>query len=98
MTMQYLCMLIGHFYFKYRQSKFIEKLIRFVVFRIKDWMEGMLAEYGKLAAWRIWVSQKFKELESSMLEPDWNIVYSMIREMEANAKKIFTSSDDDDKH
>ena len=40
MTMQYLCMLIGQFYFKYRQSKFIEKLIRFVVFRIKNWMEG----------------------------------------------------------
>ena len=44
MTMQYLCMLIGHFYFKYRQSKFIEKLIRFVVFRIKDWMEGEFNE------------------------------------------------------
>ena len=44
MTMQYLCMLIGQFYFKYRQSKFIEKLIRFVVSRIKNWIEGEFNE------------------------------------------------------
>lgn len=38
---------------------------------VKQWVESMIDEYGKLAAWRIWVSQKFKELESSLLEPDW---------------------------
>lgn len=64
---------------------------------IHNWVESMLDEYGKLAAWRIWVSQKFKELESSLLEPDWNIVYSIIREMEDKEKKIFKSSDTDDK-
>lgn len=63
---------------------------------IHNWVESMLDEYGKLAAWRIWVSQKFKELESSLLEPDWNIVYHMIREMEEKEKKIFKSSDDDE--
>lgn len=63
---------------------------------INKWVEGMLGDYGKLASWRIWVSQKFKELESSLLEPDWNIVYHMIREMEEMEKKIFKSSDDDD--
>lgn len=63
---------------------------------INNWVEGMLGDYGKLAAWRIWVSQKFKELESSLLEPDWNIVYYMIRKMEEKEKKIFKPSDDDD--
>lgn len=59
---------------------------------ISNWIERLLDAYGKLAEWRIWVSQKFKELESSLLEPDWNIVYSMIREMEEKEKKILKSS------
>lgn len=56
---------------------------------IKDWTEGMLVEYGKLASWRIWVSHKFKELESSLLEPDWNIVAAITKEMKAHADLIF---------
>ena len=56
---------------------------------IKQWVESMLDEYGKLAAWRIWVSQKFKELESSLLEPDWNIVAAITKELKAHADMIF---------
>lgn len=56
---------------------------------IKQWVDGMLDEYGKLAAWRIWVSQKFKELESSLLEPDWNIVAAITKELKAHADMVF---------
>lgn len=57
---------------------------------IKDWMEGMLVEYGKLASWRIWVSRKFKELESSLMEPDWNIVAAITKDMKTHADMVFT--------
>ena len=56
---------------------------------INNWVESMLDEYGKLASWRIWVSQKFKELESSLLEPDWNIVAAITKELKAHADMIF---------
>ena len=56
---------------------------------IQHWVESMLDEYGKLASWRIWVSQKFKELESSLLEPDWNIVAAITKEIKAHADLIF---------
>lgn len=56
---------------------------------INNWVESMLDEYGKLASWRIWVSQKFKELESSLLEPDWNIVAAITKEIKAHADLIF---------
>lgn len=56
---------------------------------IHNWVESMLDEYGKLASWRIWVSQKFKELESSLLEPDWNIVAVITKEIKAHADLIF---------
>ena len=56
---------------------------------INNWVESMLDEYGKLASWRIWVSKKFKELESSLLEPDWNIVVSITKEIKAHSDLIF---------
>jgi len=56
---------------------------------INNWVNGMLAEYGKLASWRIWVSLKFKELESALLEPDWNIVAAITKEMKEYASLIF---------
>ena len=56
---------------------------------VKQWVESMIDEYGKLASWRIWVSQKFKELESSLLEPDWNIVAAITNEMKAHSDMIF---------
>lgn len=64
---------------------------------IDKWIDDMLEEYGRLATWRLWVKTKFKELESSLLEPDWNVVYYMIRKMEEKGKNIFKSSKDDDK-
>lgn len=60
---------------------------------ISKWVDGMLEEYGKLASWRIWVSKKFKELESSLLEPDWNIVAHMIREFEEHSREVFKHED-----
>lgn len=56
---------------------------------IKQWVESMIDEYGKLASWRIWVSKKFKELESSLLEPDWNIVAAITKEIKAHSDLIF---------
>lgn len=55
---------------------------------IGKWVDGMLEEYGKLAAWRIWVTKKFKELESSLLEPDWNVVAAIVEEMKEHEKLI----------
>ena len=60
---------------------------------IGKWVDGMLEDYGKLATWRIWVSKKFKELESSLLEPDWNIVAHMIREFEEHSREVFKHDD-----
>lgn len=56
---------------------------------IGKWVDGMLEEYGKLAAWRIWVAKKFKELESSLIEPDWNVVAAIVEEMKEREKAIF---------
>lgn len=56
---------------------------------INNWVESMRDEYRKLAYWRIWVSKKFKELESSLLEPDWNIVAAITKEMKEHADLIF---------
>ena len=63
---------------------------------IDKWIDDMFEGYGRLATWRLWVKTKFKELESSLLEPDWNIVAYMIKEMEEHSDKIFRSSDDDE--
>lgn len=56
---------------------------------LDHWLEGMYRSYAKLATWRLWISTKFKELESSLLEPDWNIVAYMIRDFEKKADEIF---------
>jgi len=56
---------------------------------IDSWLAGMLRNYEKLTKWRLWISTKFKELESSLLEPDWNIVAYMIREFEKKSDEIF---------
>lgn len=56
---------------------------------INNWFESKRDEYRKLASWRIWVSKKFKELESSLLEPDWNIVAAITKEIKAHSDLIF---------
>ena len=56
---------------------------------INNWVESMRDDYRKIAYWRIWVSKKFKELESSLLEPDWNIVAAITKEMKEHADLIF---------
>jgi hypothetical protein len=57
---------------------------------IDKWIDDMFKGYGRLATWRLWVKTKFKELESSLLEPDWNVVACMIREFENKSGEIFT--------
>jgi hypothetical protein len=56
---------------------------------IDSWLAGMLRNYEKLTKWRLWISTKFKELESSLLEPDWNIVAAITKEIKAHSDLIF---------